>query len=373
MVMKQYKILAMASIENERRVKDILDTQKFNYVGTLSLDEKGVRKAMNSTMDALVVMAHKLTTENCGLLEQIYMARKNLVIVLITDKCDINTLTEAMSCGIGKVLTTDMDKNKIQDSIIGEIKKNINRGINSEEKKHDSKIISIFGTKGGAGKTTVAVNLAVALQKKEKKVLLIDLDLQFGDVGVFMDVPLFDTISDLVTEGDYNSATVNSYIFNHSSGVHLLLAPQSPEFAELVKPEHVNKIVEAVKDSFDYIIFDLGPTLDECVLQALELSNTIYFIITPEISTLKNTKTCMNVLSTLELAKKVKFVLNKDGDSYVKKKDMEAALDDEIVLVIPSEPKNAIASINRGVPIVIANPKSKTSKEIIKFVNNEEV
>lgn len=371
--MRQYKILAMTSIENERKVEDILDVQNFNYVGSLPLDEKGIRKATKMTMDALVIVSPKLTSKDCSLLEQIYMARKNLVMILVTQVCDIDTLTEAMSCGIGKVLTMDMEEREINDSIIAEITKNRSRGSDGEEKQYDSKILSVFGTKGGAGKTTVAVNMAVALQKKGKKVLLIDLDLQFGDVGVFMDVPAFDTISDLVAEGDFNSSTVNSYLFTHSSGVHLLLAPQSPEFAEVVKPEHINKIVEAMKDSFDYIIFDMGPTLDECVLQALELCDTIYFIITPEISTLKNTKICINVLSTLELAKKVKFILNKDGDSYVKKKDMESALDDEIVLVIPSEPKNTIASINRGIPIVIANPKSKASKEITRYVNSEDI
>lgn len=371
--MKQYKIFALASIENEGKIENILDTQKFQCIESLLLDKKIVVKIMNNAVDALVIMADKLTKEDCLLLEEVYMARKNLVMVLITQVCDIDTLTEAMSCGIRKVLTSDMEENEISDSIIAEIKKSRNRGNDSKQKQHDSKILSIFGTKGGAGKTTVAVNLAVTLQKKGKKVLLFDLDLQFGDVGVFMDAPSIDTISDLVSEGEFDLSTIESYLFTHSCGVQLLLAPQSPEFAELVKPEHINKIVDEVKGSFDYIIFDLGPTLDECVLQALEVCNTIYFIVTPEISTLKNTKTCMNVLSTLELAQKVKFVLNKDGDSYVKKKDMEAALDDEIVLVIPSEPKNTIASINRGVPIVIANPRSKASKEIIRYVNSDSI
>ena len=103
------------------------------------------------------------------------------------------------------------------------------------------------------------------------------------------------------------------------------------------------------------------------------MSDTVYFIITPEISTLKNAKNCMNVLNTLELSKKVKFILNKDGDSYVKKKDVESTLDEDIELVISSDPKTTIASINRGVPIVIASPKSKVGKEIIRFVNRDEI
>lgn len=371
--MTHYKILAMASMENEKKAEELLDNDSFKYMGTVLLDSKGIEKVMNTSVDALVIVTDVLTGEDTKLLERIYMSKKNLVMILLTGIRDIEILTEAMACGIGKVLTTDMEQSQIQEEIISEIAKNRSRGTEVSEQKYDSKILSIFGTKGGAGKTTVAVNMAVALQKKGKKVLLIDLDLQFGDVGVFMDIPVYDTISDLVAENDYSLATVNSYLYTHSSGVRVLLAPQSPEFAELVKPTHVNAIIDAVKDSYDYIIFDLGPTLDDCVLQALELSDTVYFIITPEISTLKNTKTCMNVLNTLELSKKVKFILNKDGDSYVKKKDVESTLDEDIVLVISSDPKTTIASINRGVPIVIASPKSKVGKEIIHFVNRDEI
>lgn len=371
--MKHYKIIAMTAMENEQRVQYVLNNPQFNYIATVSPDENGVKKIINTAIDALVVMTDNLTGDHCALLEQIYMAKKNIVMILITNVCDLQMLTEAMDCGIGKVLTTDMDKKEIQENIVAEIVKNQSRGSKSEEKGYDSKILSVFGTKGGTGKTTVAVNMAVALQKKGKKVLLIDLDLQFGDVGVFMDVPVHDTISDLIEENDFSLATIKNYIYKHSSGVRLLLAPQSPEFAELVKSSHINEIVTAVKEFYDYIIFDLGPTLDECALQALEMSDTVYFIVTPEISTLKNTKTCMKVMTTLELAGKVKFILNKDGDSYVKKKDVESTLDNEIAFVIPSEPKNTIASINRGVPIVISYPKSKVSKEIVKYVNGNEI
>jgi pilus assembly protein CpaE len=266
-----------------------------------------------------------------------------------------------------------MDAKDIQEGIITEIDKLNARHTEVEEERYDTKVVSVFGTKGGTGKTTVAVNFAVALQKIGKKVLIIDLDLQFGDVGVFLDVPRFDTISDLVKEKDFNASTINNYLYTHTTGLKVLCAPQSPEFAETVKPEHIVKITEAMKNSLDYIIFDLGPILDDCVLQALDLSDSIYFITTPEISTLKNTKVCMNVMETLGLAEKVKFVLNKNGDSYVKQKDTEATLNAEVVLAIPSEAKNAITAINRGIPLVIGEPKSKVSKTINKFVQKGEI
>lgn len=167
--MKHYKIIAMTAMENEQRVQYVLNNPQFNYIATVSPDENGVKKIINTAIDALVVMTDNLTGDHCALLEQIYMAKKNIVMILITNVCDLQMLTEAMDCGIGKVLTTDMDKKEIQENIVAEIVKNQSRGSESEEKGYDSKILSVFGTKGGTGKTTVAVNMAVALQKKGKK------------------------------------------------------------------------------------------------------------------------------------------------------------------------------------------------------------
>jgi pilus assembly protein CpaE len=371
--MEQYRVLAMAENEYRNKIESILNTDNLNCVGILSLDENGLKKAMTVNFDCVVVMAYSLTRKMCELLSKIYMTRKNAVMILITDERDMDTFAMAMECGIGKILTADMESSSIRDSIVVEIEKSNSRGMDTEERHYDSKVISVFGTKGGAGKTTVAVNLAVALRQERKKVLLMDLDLQFGDVGVFLDIPRSDTIADLVEEGDFNAYAISSFLYRHSTGVNVLCAPNSPELAEIVKPEHIGQIVNALKKSLDYIIIDLGPILDECALQALDLSDTIYFVTNPEISTLKNTKICMNVLNTLNYGKKVKFILNKDGDSYVKRKDMESALDTDMVLDIPNEPKNTIAAINQGVPIVLSNSKSKVSKAIVKFAKRDDI
>lgn len=231
----------------------------------------------------------------------------------------------------------------------------------------EATIVAVFGTKGGTGKTTFAVNYAMSLQDIGKKVLLIDLDLQFGDVGVFLDIPNFETISDLVTDGDFSLENVNTFLYKHKSGLQIMCAPNSPEYAELVKPEHISTIAGVLREEFDYIVFDLGPTIDETSLQAVDISNDICFIITPDISSLKNAKVCLKVLDTLGLTNKVKLILNKDGSSDIKAKDMEAALGAGMNLTIPFDAKSAIASVNRGIPIVTAAPKSKVSKVIKDF------
>ena len=138
--MKHYKILAMASMENEKKAEELLDNDGFKYMGTVLLDSKGVGKVMNTSVDALVIVTDILTSEDTKLLERIYMSKKNLVMILLTGTRDIEILTEAMSCGIGKVLTTDMEQRQMQEEIISEIAKKRSRDTDAGEQKYDSKI-----------------------------------------------------------------------------------------------------------------------------------------------------------------------------------------------------------------------------------------
>lgn len=149
---------------------------------------------------------------------------------MITGNYDVNVLTKAMECGITKVISKDDNEDSIYRSIVGEIEKENIATVDDSEESEDGfvgtkngKTISVFGTKGGTGKSTVSVNLATALQEKGKDVLLIDLDLQFGDVGIFMNVPRFETISDLVKEGSFSRSSIKRYLYKHNTGVRLFM------------------------------------------------------------------------------------------------------------------------------------------------------
>ena len=359
--------MGIASEGNAGALKNLLEYEQFECIDVVEAENENLPYIVKQPMNAVVVYDGDFSPILADFLEKINIARSDSMIFLVTKNCDMETLTRAMQCGVRNVFTMDAVPEKICHEIETEVVRQQKKYDPSGSSMNRAHIISVFGTKGGTGKTMLSVNLAVALQSIGKQVLVVDLDLPFGDVGVFFDIPKFDTISDLIEEGVFSNATVNSYLYKHSSGVHALCAPVSPEYAELVKPEYINKIVSAVSTDFDYIIFDLGPTIDEVALQALEICNDIYFVTNPEISTLKNTKVCMHVLDTLGQASKVKMVLNKEGSSDIKIKDVEAALDMAMTVVVPSETRNVIASINRGIPIVIATPKSKVSKAIKSY------
>jgi len=228
----------------------------------------------------------------------------------------------------------------------------------------ESKVITVFGTKGGIGKTTTSVNLAVALAQMGKKIALIDLDLQFGDVGVFLDLEPKDSIAELVQEkSSFEIDTIKSFMALHSSGVSVLAAPKSPEYAEIVTAEHIEKIINTVRPYFDYIIIDTPPAFNDSTLMAIDNSNFVLFVITLEISTLRNAKISSEVFNTLNQKEKLKIVVNRDHASGISIKDAEKVLGSEIFFRMISDWKTAISSLNKGIPIVLDSPKSELANQ----------
>lgn len=376
----KYKVLGLTTESGNAYLKKIINGSGFEFAGLLELEPRNLDKITVSDCDAIIIYSEQFADAESNFVEKINRTVKDKALILITGNYDVNVLTKAMECGITKVISKDDNEDSIYRSIVGEIEKENIATVDDSEESEDGfvgtkngKTISVFGTKGGTGKSTVSVNLATALQEKGKDIVLIDLDLQFGDVGIFMNVPRFETISDLVKEGSFSRSSIKRYLYKHNTGVSILCAPASPELAEIVKPEHISMIADVLKKEFDYIIFDMSPTIDEFVLHALDISDSIYFVTNPEISTLKNTKVCLDVLKTLGHFGKVKMVLNKDGESYIKRKDMESTLNKDMDLVIPRDSKSAISAINRGIPLVDVAPRSKASKAILNYVNSQDI
>lgn len=386
---KRYKVLGLTTQEGNAFLKDFVNDNGFELVGMFDINPGNLDWILRSDSDVIILYTNRFAEVEQELVEKIIQQSHGVKIVFLTETRNITAHNKAVRSGVAKVLLNDTSQVElalmIEDIIQGSNKVDSEKAYEAKKTQAEKeevvppvsskkqKIISVYGTKGGTGKSTVSVNLATALQRQGRAVAIIDLDLQFGDVGVFMNVTNVKTISDLVSEGDLSLTAIKRYMYQHSTGVSVLCAPESPELAEIVKPEHISQIANTIKSEFDYVIFDMSPTIDEYVLHVLDISDSIYFVTNPEISTLKNTKVCLNVLNTLGYQDKVKIVLNKDGESYVKKKDMEDVLGKAMTLVIPRDSKSAISAINRGIPLIVANPHSKVSKTIVKYVAEQEI
>jgi len=235
-----------------------------------------------------------------------------------------------------------------------------------DPKKRKGEIISFFSTKGGVGKTTLATNLAVQLSSTGKwKVLLMDLNLQFGDVAVFLNLVPKRSIADLTESGPLKFSEIQAYFLTHSSGLQVLAAPTRPEYAELVTAEHVEQILSEVKEHFDFIICDNVSRFDEVSLLTFDMATQIWLVVAMDVPTLKNAKLSLEVIEGLHHTPKVQVVLNRTSKEMgMDPRDVEKSLNYQISYEIPSDGHSLVAALNQGVPFVTKYPQSKATEAI---------
>lgn len=234
------------------------------------------------------------------------------------------------------------------------------------------RVLSFFSTKGGVGKTTLAVNLAVSLAATGKlRVLLVDLNLQFGDVAVFLNLTPKRTIADITQASSLNYAEIQSCLLTHSSGLQVLAAPTRPEYAELVTAEHIDKILTEVKPHFDFIICDNISRFEDISLVSFDAAEQIWLVVSTDIPTLKNTKLSLEVLDGLHHSDKVRLILNRSGKEMgLDMQDVEKSLNFRVSYEIPSDGRNLVTAVNQGVPFVSGHPGSKAAEGIRKMVED---
>ncbi|OGK10948.1 MAG: hypothetical protein A2W80_09365 [Candidatus Riflebacteria bacterium GWC2_50_8] len=292
----------------------------------------------------------------------------NVQTVIMSIQGEQEYFRRAMKAGAKDFLVKPFSTNDLVDTIQNVFNKWVKDRPELFENEPKAEILSFFSTKGGVGRTTLAVNLAASLVSKGKKVLLIDASLQFGDVAITLNQPAKRTIYQLVETGEeITLGEIEKNIITHECGLDLLLAPKEPAFAEAVKSEHILKIVEAVQTAYNYIIFDLPPSITEKELAILDRSTMVLLVATLEISSLKNTKICLKTFGDINFdLSKIKLILNKDIPNVgFGKEDLEAGLSIPVYATVPMESEIAQRSLNHGEAFVLKSPTSAIARSII--------
>ena len=236
------------------------------------------------------------------------------------------------------------------------------------------KIITFFSPKGGVGRTTISTNLAVALhQSTGKPVVLVDGSLPFGDIAVILNMsPKAKTIADLVGSFDQVDAEVmESVLVQHSTGIKVLLAPPTPEAAELITGANIKKVLETLREQYAFVIVDTWPSFQEQVLTMLDVADIILTLMTLEITSLKNVRVFMEIVEKLGYDEhKVQLVANRnDSSGGIKASDVEASLARKIPHTIVSDGRALVLAVNRGVPFVISHRDSQVAKDIFTLAD----
>ena len=233
------------------------------------------------------------------------------------------------------------------------------------------RVLAFYGAKGGVGTTTIAINAAIALHRElGRKVVLVDANLQFGDHRVFLDLGLDrKSIIDIVTAPTIDLDLVKQVLVHHDSGIDLLLAPPSPETAELVTEEHLPQILDHLRSLYDYVILDIDKRLDEINLKILDQADQFFVVMTADLSCLKNVRLVLETIGHLGVEPgKVHLVLNRSNAfTGISMKNAESALKRTIEFQVINEYRGAISALNSGAPFMYTKADSPLGRSLLDF------
>ncbi|HLO34788.1 MAG TPA: response regulator [Candidatus Deferrimicrobium sp.] len=233
------------------------------------------------------------------------------------------------------------------------------------------RVLAFYGAKGGVGTTTIAINAAIALHRElGRKVALVDGNLQFGDHRVFLDLGLDKkSIVDIVSAPTIDQDLVRQVMVKHDSGVDLLLAPPSPETAELVTHEQMPLIVDQLRALYDYVVIDIDKRLDDINLGILEAADTMFVVMTADLSCLKNVRLVLETIGHLGYSSsKVQLVLNRSNAfTGINVKNAESALKRTIDHQVVNEYRGAISALNSGAPFMFTKADSLLGRSLLDF------
>ena len=303
-----------------------------------------------------------LTTAT-GLAEAVRLTHPATAVVLLRHDPAPEVYAEAMASGIGAVVAAD-DHAGLGAALARA--KQAFEALHGPAAVREGRVFTVFSPKGGVGKTTMSVNLALALTRQGAQVCVLDLDLAFGDVAITLQLIPSHTIADAAdSEADLDDALLSSLLTRHPSGLSILAAPTHPEGRERIPASLVRRVVQILRARFDYVVIDTPPGFDDQVLGAFDETDECVIVATLDVPTVKNTKVALETLDLLHLVRDHRhLVLNRADDEVgLSIANVEDILSSKVAASLPSSLAVASAT-NHGDPIVASKPDHPVSLAI---------
>ena len=353
-----------------------------DVAGTAGTGEEAIKVAMELRPDVIVMDINMPGMVGVQAAEIISQRLPTCPIIMMSVHGEVDQLKRAISAGAREFLVKPFSGDEFSASIRTVFERELTRRTQFESTlpavpaagasdEGDHQVIAVFSPKGGAGRTTIATNLAVALHRDTgARVCLVDANLQFGDVGVLLNLnPKDRSIAEAVETGEPDGDIVDSVLVDHSTGIHVLLAPPSPEGADLVTPAYMRKIVEHLRIGHEFVVIDLPSGLSDLSLAVMDVADTILVLTALEITTIKNVRLFLEVTEQLEYARsKIRLVINRaDAAQGIRIADVEASVRRPIDGTIVSDGRLSVLAVNRGVPFVVSHPDSVLSRDVTKL------
>ncbi len=309
-------------------------------------------------------------------LQRFLLDHPNSSSVLVSEELTTQILQQALRAGARDVLTMGTIDSQLAVAVgrVGELLAATNAHYVQSAALNESepgRLIVSFSTKGGVGKSTIATNMATGLALRDPgRVVIVDGDLQFGDVAVLLGIPPQYSILDAVALVSQNETDLNPVLGRHeASGLRVLAAPVEPAAADTIRPQNMLDVCRALQQHFDFVVVDMPPHFDDTVLALIDHADHVMLIASMDIPSIKNLKVGMQTLDILSIAgEKLHLVLNRANAKVKLDVDqVEKALGVPAEFPIPSDIAVPQA-VNRGIPVILDNPRSNVARAIEQMV-----
>lgn len=358
--MSKIKVLIADDIEETRKViKKILSLENefFEIVGEAGNGEEVLEIIPKVKPDVVLMDINMPILNGLEATEKITDKFPSVIVIIMSVQGESDYLKKAMFVGAKEYIIKPFDYDSLINTITTTYEKHKERFVKQaayEGNNREAKIITFFSSKGGVGKSVLALNSAVTLSNVyHKKTLLLDLDLQFGDISMLVNQYREKTILDVVDDGQLESyENIKPYLHEYNENLDILFAPSKPEAAEYIGKDSIEKMIKVFQKQYDVILIDTGINFNDGTLYVLDIAQMIMVVATMEIVSLKNTKLGLGVMQSLGYDKdKVKLVINKFTSKFgISKSEVEEVFKDNIFAMIPEDQKTVSISVNKGQP-----------------------
>ena len=375
--------------ETRENVRKLLQFESdIEVVGTARTGREGIQLSVEVNPDVILMDINMPDIDGITATETIRAQSPHIQVVILSVQSDQNYMRRAMLAGARDFLT----KPPMGDELISAIKRagemaHVEREKGAKQQMSMAaatgpggfggqqatrgKIVLVYSPKGGTGCTTIAVNLAIALNNEDTRSVLIDGNLQFGDIAIFVNEQGKNTIVDIAPRvDDLDGEIVDDILIKHeASGIRILAAPQRPEMAEKVSPDQFVKVLQFMQKMYSYVVIDTSSILTEVILSAIDMSDVVVLITTQEIPAIKNSRLILDLLTTMGIGKeRIVFAMNRyDRRFAITPERVGENLKHEIAVAIPLDEKTAINAVNRGVPFMLDNKSQPIGKGIFSL------
>jgi pilus assembly protein CpaE len=357
-------------------VQKMLALSGFAVLGEAGYGIEAVSLAKETEPDVIVIAVEEPVVRALQTVEAVADLLPQSPIVAYSSIKDPASIRKAMLAGVADYLVTPVREEDLVNSIHGVLAQEERRRARiageTDEPVACGTVLTVFGAKGGIGKTTISTNLATAIvQKTGQSVALVDLDTRFGDVAILMDIPVERSIADLaLPEEEINREMLQDCLYTHNTGVTILPAPVRPTDWRNVHAGHIERVVTLLAQTYDYVILDTPGTFNDIVARALELATLVLLVATVDMASLKDTLLAIDMLRSWNFPQeKVKLVINSTNEATnVQPQEVKRMLGRDVFWSIPYD-RNISTSTQLGMPVVVAKPTSKAAESMVELAH----